>query len=218
MMLEEALATGRPEPKNVGVHTRPPGPLVRVYAKTRAPDAFNGTSRGNARFSPLVTSVGVVPTIYAASTVAAALMEVVLRDVPTPSAGHPVGINEATEMRRIAQVQTTVALQLADLSAIGLRRLGLERADVVERGVDHYPVTRKLGVWIYENCPNVQGLQWTSRQDDTAQAVVLFGPRLPAGAVQVVSHDEPFTESPHLEVLMDVVERLGASLFIAPAP
>ena len=39
-----------------------------------------------------------------------------------------------------------------------------------------------------------------------------------SAGVQVISHDEPFTESPHLDMLKDLVERLGASLYIALAP
>ena len=161
-------------------------------------------------------AAAIVPTMYAATSVLAALMETVLHDAPVPSAGFIQTLEPAKDTRRIARLQTTTPLKLADLSTVGLRRLGVSRSDVVDSDKTHYAVTRQLATWIYANCPDAQGLAWTSRQDDSAQAVVLFEPRLAAGALAVVEQDADFFSGPHHAALIELVGRLGASLIIVP--
>jgi hypothetical protein len=55
-----------------------------------APDAYNASGRGNARFSPLrrPDNGEVILTLYAADSCRGATMEVVLHDVPIPSSGY----------------------------------------------------------------------------------------------------------------------------------
>lgn len=54
--------------------------LWRVYPRRYGVDGFNGTSLGNARFSPLEAAGAIVPTLYAGSTLDVALMETVWHD------------------------------------------------------------------------------------------------------------------------------------------
>src|SRR5260370_30006457 len=57
--------------------------MYRVHETVYAVDEFNPSSKGNARFSPLLDPSGnVIPTLYAATTPRGALMESVFRDVP----------------------------------------------------------------------------------------------------------------------------------------
>jgi hypothetical protein len=214
MKLADALAGGRLNPANVGIVKWPARALWRVYAPAHAPEGFNGTNKGNARFSPIEYAGAIVPTLYAATTVQAALMETVLNDAPAPSAGFILTLDPSTEPRRLAQLRTAGPLQLADLSTVGLHRMGLTRSDVVDSDKQHCAVTRQLASWVYAQCPNVKGLIWTSRQDDSAQAVVLFAPRLPSGALGVVCQDQEFTNGPHHAALIELLARLGASLYM----
>lgn len=109
-------------------------------------------------------------------------------------------------------MRTAGELRLADLSTLGLRRLGLSRAEVIDCCKAGYPLTRQLAAWIYTSCPRAQGIAWTSRLDDNGQAVVLFEPRLRAGSLKARTADESFMEEPHLGALVALVERLGAAL------
>lgn len=214
MKLADVLAVGHLDPANVGIVEWPARALWRVYPQAYGPAGFNPTNKGNARFSPIEHAGAIVPTMYAATTVQAALMETVLHDAPTPSAGFILTLDPVAEQRRIAQLHTPGPLQLADLSTVGLRRMGLERSDVLDSDKPHYPMTRQLAAWIYAQCPDVHGLAWTSRQDDSAQAVVLFEPRLVAGALGVVYEDQEFTDGPHHAALIELLVRLGASLYM----
>jgi hypothetical protein len=214
--LQDTLSGGHLDPAQVGRVQWEPRALWRVYAQVHGPAGFNGTNRGNARFSPIENAGAIIPTMYLATSVQAALMETVLHDAPVQSAGFILTLEPAKDPRRISRLQSAVPLQLADLSTVGLRRLGISRSDVVDSDKTHYPVTRQLATWIYANCPDVQGLAWTSRQDDSAQAIVLFEPRLDGGTLAVLDQDAEFFSGPHHAALIDLVARLGASLMIVP--
>lgn len=215
MSLAAALAAGL-DPSDIGLRNWPAQLWWRIYARRFAPAGFNGTSHGNARFSPLAHEGNVVPTLYAGTTLEVALMETVLHDFPAPSTGHILTLSASNEPRRVASLRSTMQLQLADLSAIGLRRLGLQRPDVIDSAKDDYPLTRQLATWIYAHCPAAQGLAWTSRQDDRGTAVVLFEPRLAGGALEVQRQDEELTSGDHLATLTGLLDRLGASLALVP--
>ena len=75
-------------------------------------------------------------------------------------------------------------LVLADLRSKALRKLGVARNQIIDTEKDQYPITRQWAEAIHTQCPQVQGLCWTSRQDDSAQALMLFGDRLKQGVLQ----------------------------------
>jgi hypothetical protein len=100
------------------------------------------------------------------------------------------------------------------LTTVGLRRLGLARCDVVDSDQVDYPITRQLSAWLYENKPDAQGICWISRQNDEGRAMVLFEPRLRSVKLAVDTEDEIFTDWPHLDVLLTLAERMGASVIV----
>lgn len=77
-----------------------------------------------------------------------------------------------------SQVLSKSDLVLIDLSATALRNLGIKRGELIESEKDIYPQTRKWAEAIHEQCLDVQGLCWVSRQDDRSLAIVLFGDRV----------------------------------------
>ena len=213
MNLADALRDGSLNPANIGTRNWAPQAWWRVYPQRYGLTGFNGTPHGNARFSPLEHAGAIVPVLYAGTTVDAALMETVLHDVPSPSVGFLLRLSTKT-VKRLGSFQPTGDLVLADLSALGLRRLGLDRADVIDSDKAQYPVTRQLAQWIYATRPDVQGISWTSRQHDEEQAIVLFEPRLAGRVLQVQAMDETFVDGIHLGTLMNLLDRLGAKLFL----
>jgi hypothetical protein len=158
----------------------------RVHANRHAPTAFN-PGKGNARFSPISASDGTpVPTIYAADSFEGAVMESVFHDIPY----HPGTdtIKSVSEEKLTDQVHSRITvshdLTLADLAAKSLRKLGVARRHLIECDKDQYPATRKWAEAIHAQHPEIQGLSWVSRQDDTSRAVVLFADRVPTGALR----------------------------------
>ena len=53
------------------------------------------------------------------------------------------------------------------------------------------------------------GLLWTSRQDDVARAVALFGDRLSESAFKIEVDREPLCENEHLDALLELAEHIG---------
>lgn len=187
--------------------------LHRVHNERFKGNAFNATEKGNARFSPIFDHSGaVIPTLYAGSTLACALMETVFHDVPY-SAGFkwlPLSILDL-------QVHSVLTLNrdlvLVDLGSVALHKLGIRRAQLIDTMKAHYAGTRRWAEALYEQFPKSQGLRWTSRQDDRAHAVVLFGNRIKSNAIARGSDSMPLIR--HGEAILPVLDlalRLGVHL------
>ncbi|WP_298234585.1 RES family NAD+ phosphorylase [uncultured Azohydromonas sp.] len=216
MTLAGQLASGALKAEEVAVVELQPLEVWRVYSRSFGAAGFNATGRGNARFSPLKGPDGeVVPTLYAGTTLEVALMETVLHDLPSPSAGFILTLDPRIEPRRVARLRTATPLRLADFTSLGLRRLGLQRSEVIDSHKSGYALTRQLAGWLYRSRPDLQGIWWTSRQDDRAQALLLFATRLPPAPLATLAADERFDEGAHMVALTGLLDRLGASLQVS---
>ena len=105
-------------------------------------------------------------------------------------------------------------LRLVDLTSIALKKLGVRRGDLIDTEASEYPITRYWAARFYSDHPDAEGLLWTSRQDDRAQAVVLFEPRLKGLSFILVSGPESLLladGSARPEVL-DLADRLDVVL------
>ncbi len=78
----------------------------------------------------------------------------------------------------------------------------------------NFPITRRLSAWLHETRPDAQGLCWTSRQNDEGRALMLFEPRLGSVKLAVDIEVEIFTDGPHLDTLLTLAERMGASVSV----
>lgn len=186
----------------------------RVHSQIYGALEFNPTPHGNARFSPLISSQGsVVPTLYAGSTLDCALMETVYHDVPF--VGGPKLHSKAKHVsgRVRSKLRVTRNLRLIDLTAIPLRKLGISPSDLIVTDSSRYSETRSWASELYRQCEEAEGLLWTSRQDDTATAIMLFGSRLPISPLQVADESvslltedgAPCNEVQDLAVRLDVL-------------
>ncbi len=154
--------------------------MYRVHEATYAVDQFNPSPKGNARFSPILDPSGnVIPTLYAATTPRGALMESVFRDVPYRTGFKHVDAKRL-EGRGCSTLLFQTDFQLLDLSKVALRGLGIPPRQLIDTTKAHYPVTRGWAEQVYAAHPRIQGFLWSSRQDDRALAVVLFGSRVKA--------------------------------------
>ena len=165
--------------------------LHRIHPSIYAPDQFNDTDKGDARFSPLREIGGaIVPTIYGAETFDCAVCEIILRcpDVPTvdPRTGVPTfQIVFPSDFIQYSHsiVRTTADLKLLDLTIAGQRKIGINHNALLAGPRSTYPETRAWAGRIHANCPDVAGLYYSSYQLGPSFAVVLFGDRVPPGAL-----------------------------------
>jgi len=182
---------------------------LRVYGSAYGPMEFNGGPAGNARFSPIRNAQGlIIPTMYAAQDTASALMETVLHDVPTPSAGF-IYVAPALEDRQLATIVNLVPLQMGDLKVMGLKRLGLSGAMVIDGGKPTYDDTRDFAQALHAARDDIQGLVWDSRQTKQ-QVIVLFEDLLPADAFTCLN-STLISDGSIQRILYNLLETLGAS-------
>ncbi|GBQ43067.1 hypothetical protein AA0614_2834 [Komagataeibacter saccharivorans NRIC 0614] len=104
-------------------------------------------------------------------------------------------------------------LTLADLSSKALRKLGIPRADLIDSEKDIYPQTRLWAEAVHEQCPDVHGLEWVSKQDDKASAIILFGDRLPPSPLQSIAPSvDIVTDAPTYSALVDLADVIGVKI------
>ena len=187
--------------------------IHRIHPDEYAPEAFNPGPRGNARFSPINDATGgAIATIYGGTTFECAAMETVFHDVPF-APGLKTVAKRKLKQHRHSQLATSTDLKLADLSVKALRKLGITRTDLIESDKYSYPQTRPWAEAIHAQCPDIQGLCWVSRQDDTARAIILFEDRLPpaplisvAPSVDIVADTATYSE------LVQLADTIGVKI------
>jgi hypothetical protein len=137
-MAKRRRSTPRPpsrsSPKLVPLGT---GAVWRVHSASFRPTQFNSSDTGDARFSPIRRPDGItIPVLYGASTLAGAMMETVLHDVPTPPDGYILDIESLREQNLVvSRIRPKRRLPTVDLSTKGLKRLGLQRTDLIDTPV-----------------------------------------------------------------------------------
>lgn len=154
----------------------------RVYNATWGYDEHN-PGYGDARFSPIDDPAddSRLPSMYLASTPAAALLETVFHDVHHHS-GRIIYERNLRGML-MAHMRAPAVASLADLRDPELARLGLGREQTVSSDAEHYPCTRRLAVNALARAHGrrkVHGLIWHSRQaelvgHDPVEVMVLYG-------------------------------------------
>jgi hypothetical protein len=156
----------------------------------------------------------VIPTLYAGTTLDCALMETVFHDVPYAAVPKMLSKAKHVAGRSHSSLKFRVDLTLVDLSTICLRRLGISRSQLIDTDASHYDESREWALALHEQYPAAQGLKWTSRQDDTALALVLFGDRIDGSAFELtggpVSLLQP--DGSACYQVLDLATRLGVYL------
>jgi len=183
--------------------------MHRVHDAAYGANVFNPSPAGNARFSPIRDEAGlVIPTLYAATTPRGALMETIFHDVPYKS-----GFKRVSTSRMAGELHSTLTFQvdfrLIDLSRVALRKLGVAPSHLIDTTKAHYPETRRWAESLYAQHPKAQGLRWTSRQDDRAQAVVLFGTRVQPSGIVASGSSTPLIEN---SAVYDLARALATDL------
>lgn len=161
--------------------------VFRVHRSIFKPDQFNDRRKGDARFSPLMDAErkAVISTLYAGTTFDCALMESVFHDVPYRPGLKTVSKSKYVEGTTCSTLNLTSDLQLVDLSSVALHKLGIAPADLTQTEAAYYAASREWAFALHQQNPAAQGLIWTSRRDDNAKAILLFGERVGPGVLKV---------------------------------
>lgn len=197
----------------VNMMTWPRGQVIhRIHPNGYGTSQFNPGPHGNARFSPIKTSDGSnIPTLYGGTTFDCAAMETVFHDVP-----FAAGLKTLDKQKLAGHVYSHVTpkrdLRLVDLTVTALKRLGIQRSQLIDTEKDEYPNTRLWAEAIHAACPHADGLCWVSRQDDRALAIVIFGDRVASEDLSPggTSQDLLTVESVYADLLI-LADRIGVN-------
>jgi hypothetical protein len=187
--------------------------LHRVHDLAFGGSEFNTNTKGNARFSPITDDAGfLIPTLYAGTTLDCALMETIFHDLPFKAGFKPFSKLKMDGMVH-SILNPTADLRLIDLSTVALHKLGVKRTQLIDTTKVHYPATRHWAQALYTQFPNAQGLRWTSRQDDRAHAVMLFGTRVSPSDIGWDGTSESLLLDGHAQPsVIDLASRIGVTL------
>jgi hypothetical protein len=185
-------------------------PLIRLYEGRRGPLGFNPADSPG-RFRPIHDSGAVVPTAYAADDEETALAEVLLRGADALGDGRvPRLYRQEVKGIELVRLVPTRELRLARLNGPGLTRLKLLRTQLIDLYPPNYPYTAAWAQALYD-CPTVlDGISWTSRQNDSGRAVVLWqGPIDPEQDLE--QDDDPIAldSGPGLELVRQAAVAAG---------
>lgn len=201
------------------LRTVQPGTWWRVHRFSHrtghfAPQAFNTSGRGHARFSPLRVGRRVVPTLYAAQTLEGALMETALHDLPYPSESHIHDLQRDLQSDlHASKIAIAEPLHLVDLGKLGLQRMGLRVSQMFETDACDYARTQAWARWLHGTLPEAQGLHWMCARQPECAGILLFGDRVPAAAVGAST--DPSLHIAHPQVLgslLALLHRLGCGV------
>lgn len=184
--------------------------LHRVHEARFGSLSFN-PGFGRARFSPIKNSAGAfVPTIYAGSSIACALMESVFHDVAYAPGFKPFP-RAKLDLQVHSVIQTVEPLKLVDLGTLALRKLGIPRNQLIDTENTEYEITQRWAERFHAQDSSVQGIRWTSRQDDSSSAVVLFGDRIAGTGLTEVAKPRPLTGTAYPDVL-NLAKSIGVAI------
>jgi hypothetical protein len=151
--------------------------LIRVYERRFGPFDFNPED-AVARFRPIRDASGaVVPTAYGAHDQETAIAETILRGVSALNRGSPRRRLFRLELDGLdmARLRAEKPLRLVRLHGLGLTRLNLLREHLIDSPESEYYYTAAWAQTLYRHRSRPHGLVWTSRQNDTSRAFMLWG-------------------------------------------
>lgn len=189
-------------------------PLVRIHPSLRGPLEFNPTA-ASSRFRPVVDDGGaIVPTAYVAMDLETALTEVLLRGVSQ--------LQEGTARRRlyrleldgleISRLRVRRALRVVRLHGVGLTRLGVLREDLIDTPASEYAYTAQWATSLYGTAGRPHGLCWTSRQNDSARALMLWRTRLTGDELELEAPRIPLDRASGLDLVRKLCADAGVDL------
>lgn len=185
--------------------------IERIHDQKYGSTQFNPANTSDSRFSPIASKGKIIPTLYGGTTFDCAAMESVFRDIPY-SPGFKAFDKDKLQGKRASVISPTRDLQLINLASKALRKLGITRIQLIESDSVDYINTRPWAVALHDQFPQSDGLVWVSRQDDEAQALVLFGDRVRKPDLAEVASPRGIAGDPVIyPKLLDLARRIGVN-------
>ena len=158
----------------------------RVHALGSSGNVFNPCRGGPSRFAPIQDAHGeCVPSLYAATSMQAAIFETLLHDIPLEARRKTIP-RSSVEARQHTALQLGRDLKLASLRAPALLKWRVA-SSLVWGLPKRYAASALWAKAIHDQFEDVEGLIWTSRRCDPDSAMLFFGGRTTEADLQIVS-------------------------------
>lgn len=213
-----------PDEPALDVYTWEAGrPLLRVADDQFGATEFNPCQGEPTRFAPLVVDGVCVPTLYAAETLDAVLVESVFHDVvlDRPDGDPPeVYLADLATVRR-STIASRRDLRLGRLDDDALEALDLNRTELIDTDADTYAETVRWAEHAHRHGAAdggpLDGLIWHSRRAAQGLAsrelvVVAFGDRVARKELRSSGTPVPLVAATGLDELDSIANRLGVTL------
>lgn len=186
--------------------------LHRVHSTSRRASSFNPCQGRPTRFAPIRSDAGkCVPSLYAGSTLRAAIHETIFHDIPASAAIKTVPLQEVVQ-RSHAKLKTTRRFKLLELRNVNLNAWKITRRDLISSSPTQYEWTAKWAEAIHHQFPETHGLVWTSNQCDPDDAYVFFGDRVDASDFSLVLSRTGETDASFREDVVAEGRRRGITI------
>lgn len=186
--------------------------FVRCHSSEYGATEFNARGDIRQRFRPFTARRRVVPTLYGAETVEAALSETLFHAVPTSGSDRRLRSSRIVgwQISRIAPLRD---LKLIDLRDSALDSVNLTRTGLIESPASSYERTAAWGSAFFHSAIEPDGLVWNSRQSPSDTAMILFGRgRVARNQLRVVHPPLPLAVADGFDLVQAVGERLGITV------
>ena len=163
--------------------------LHRVHNRGYGFAQFNPGKGRPTRFAPFDDVSGnPIPSLYATSTLQAAIHETIFHDIraDTEKKYKAIPIEEVHNQMH-SEFRTKRTLNLVGLRNPLLNNWGIEQTQLIGSDPELYHKTALWAAAIYNNFPQAEGLIWTSRQCDPDDAILFFGGRVEAADFELIS-------------------------------
>lgn len=184
--------------------------LWRIHGARFAGDQFN-PGVGDTRFAPVGPRGKRVPTAYAASDFEAAVYETIFHDLDPAEPFKTCPLDALTSVR-CSVLRISAPLQLRSFLAPDLMKLGVSRTQLIDTPAREYPDTRRWSTALHWRDRHTHGMVWSSRAYPSADAMLLFGDRVPSAALGVVLTTAIDDDSGLMAKFRQLAERSGVTL------
>ena len=191
--------------------------IIRCYDSEYGSTEFN-PGPSSARFRPIYDGGVIVPTIYGSNLEDGALSETVFHSVPVRVA--PGRKKQMEERTLTPKLMTSIVceheLKLIKLTGTGLGGIGVTHAELIESSSKQYAATAEWAQALYDAVPNAHGMVWRSRQNNDAEAVVIWGTRVERKHLHNHSSNPPLAlaHGAGLDRVRDIATQLKIALTV----
>ena len=186
--------------------------LHRVHDRNCAASDFNPCKGAPTRFAPIADQKGTcVPSLYAASTLEAAIHETIFHDIPVRAKRRTVP-RTFVQTRAHGQLEVLCDLRLVSLREPDLQQWRIRRSSLITTSPKLYPGTTRWASAIHHQFPNVHGLMWTSNQCDPDTAYMFFGDRVASQGFRIMHARDGLSDPTFLSDVRQAGLRSGITI------